>query len=51
MAQEWVEDSAQNKDYLHSSAKYYGTGEQGIFFVTNYMQLENIDLTKANKKV
>jgi hypothetical protein len=33
-------------DYIHSSAKYYITGEQGIYPVTNYMELEDIDLTK-----
>ena len=32
-------------DYLHSSAKYYITGEQGIYEVTNYMELEDVDLT------
>ncbi len=32
-------------DYIHSSAKYYLTGEQGIYAVTNYMELEDIDLT------
>lgn len=35
-------------DYAHSSAKYYITGEQGIYPVTNYMELEDIDLTKSN---
>lgn len=39
------------EDYLHSSAKYYGTGEQGIYSVTNYMQLEDIDLTKGNREM
>lgn len=34
------------EEYLHSSAKYYITGEQGIFPITDYMQLEEIDLTK-----
>ena len=32
-------------DYQHSSAKYYITGEQGIYHVTNFMELEDIDLT------
>jgi hypothetical protein len=32
--------------YLHSFAQYYLTGEQGIFAVTDYMQMEDIDLTK-----
>ena len=33
-------------DYVHSSAKYYITGEQGIYAVTNFMELEDIDLSK-----
>ena len=33
-------------DYMHSSAKFYITGEQGIYPVTNYMALEDIDLTQ-----
>jgi hypothetical protein len=33
-------------DYEHSSAKYYATGEQGVFVVTNCTELEDIDLTK-----
>ena len=32
-------------DYLHSSATYYITGRQGIYPVTHYMELEDIDLT------
>ena len=32
-------------DYPHSSAKFYLTGEQGIYEVTNYIELEDIDLT------
>jgi len=34
-------------DYPHSSAKFYLTGEQGIYSVTNYMELEDIDLTRG----
>ena len=34
-------------EYVHSSAKYYKTGEQGIYLVKNYTELEDIDLTKA----
>jgi REP element-mobilizing transposase RayT len=33
-------------DYPHSSAKYYQTGEQGIYAITSYTYLEDIDLTK-----
>lgn len=32
--------------YLHSSAQFYFTCEQGIYNVTNYKALEEIDLTK-----
>ena len=34
-------------EYVHSSAKYYETGEQGIYSITKYTDLEDIDLTKA----
>jgi REP element-mobilizing transposase RayT len=33
-------------EYIHSSAKYYATGE-GRYKVTSYTELEDIDLTKA----
>ncbi len=33
-------------DYIHCSAKFYNTGEQGIYPVTHFMQLEDVDLTK-----
>ncbi|MDX2047800.1 MAG: hypothetical protein SFU87_13500 [Chitinophagaceae bacterium] len=33
-------------EYQHSSARFYITGEQGIYAVTHYMELEDIDLTK-----
>ncbi|MEO5594477.1 MAG: hypothetical protein ABIR15_13745 [Chitinophagaceae bacterium] len=33
-------------DYIHSSAKFYITGEQGIYPITNYMALDDIDLTQ-----
>ncbi len=32
--------------YIHSSAKYYETGRQAIYAVTNYTELEDVDLTK-----
>ena len=35
-------------DYIHSSAHYYITGEQGIYSVTNYMELEDIDLSRPS---
>ena len=34
-------------EYIHSSAKYYLTGAQGIYAVTKYTELEDIDFTKA----
>lgn len=33
-------------EYAHSSARYYITGEQGNYPVTNYMNLQDIDLNK-----
>jgi REP element-mobilizing transposase RayT len=33
-------------DYKHSSANFYTTGEQGVYVVTNYTELEDVDLTK-----
>jgi hypothetical protein len=32
-------------EYEHSTAKFYITGEQGIYKVKNYLELEDIDLT------
>ena len=32
------------EDYLHSSATYYYTGVQGIYPVTSYMDMQDIDL-------
>lgn len=32
-------------EYMHHLSKYYPTGEQGICLVTNYTELEAIDLT------
>ena len=40
--------ASEEYEYTHSSAKYYQTGEQGVYIVTNYADLEDIDLTKAN---
>ena len=39
------------EDYVHSSAKYYLTGLQGVYPVTDYTDLEDIDLTKPNIQV
>jgi hypothetical protein len=33
------------EDYLHSSAKYYYTGKQGVYSVMTYMELQDVDLT------
>jgi hypothetical protein len=33
-------------DYLHSSAKFYYTGEQGLYPVTHYLALNDIRLSK-----
>ena len=38
-------------DYIHSSAKFYATGEQGFYPVTNFMELNDIDLTNNNRRV
>jgi REP element-mobilizing transposase RayT len=35
-------------EYLHSSAKYYITGEQGIYPVTNVMEMEDVDFINGN---
>jgi len=35
------------EQYVHSSTKYYFTGEQGIYAVTNFMELRHIDLGKS----
>ena len=34
------------EQYEHSSAKYYIEGEHGIYSITNFMELRDIDLTK-----
>lgn len=34
------------EQYMHSSAKFYITGEQGIYPVISYTELADIDLTK-----
>ena len=33
-------------EYTHSSAKFYITGEQGIYPVTNFMEMEDVEFTK-----
>ena len=33
------------EEYIHSSAKYYYTGEQGVYPVITYMELQDIDLS------
>ncbi|HXL55843.1 MAG TPA: hypothetical protein VN958_06290 [Chitinophagaceae bacterium] len=34
------------EQYIHSSAKFYIIGEQGIYSVTSYTELQDIELTK-----
>ncbi|MBK7108493.1 MAG: hypothetical protein KA954_11380 [Chitinophagales bacterium] len=34
------------EEYLHSSAKYYFTGEKGIYPVTHYLEFYDIPLAK-----
>jgi hypothetical protein len=34
--------------YLHSSAPFYLMGERGFYEVTNYKELEDIDLTQPH---
>lgn len=36
----------QPEDYIHSLACFYGSGKQGVYEVTSYTELEDIDLTK-----
>ncbi len=36
-------------DYIHSSAKYYISGEQGVYPVTNYLEMEDEFLNQRNK--
>jgi REP element-mobilizing transposase RayT len=40
----------QPQDYLHSSARYYITGNQGRYEVLNYTELADMDLTKRYKE-
>ncbi len=40
---------AQPEEYIHSSAKYYITGEQGVYEICNYMLLQDVDLTKQGR--
>jgi len=36
-------------EYPHSSAKFYFTGEHGLYKVTSYMELKDVDLTKHDR--
>jgi hypothetical protein len=36
-------------DYIHSSALFYITGEQGVYPVTHYMELDDVDLSAPNE--
>ncbi len=33
-------------EYIHSSAKFYLTGEQGVYPVTNFMEMEEVNFNK-----
>jgi len=37
-------------EYKHSSAKFYFTGAQGLYQVTSYMELKDVDLNKSAMK-
>lgn len=34
-------------EYVYSSAKFYLCNEQGVYQVMNYLELDDIDLTKS----
>ena len=34
-------------EYIHSSARFYLTGVQGIYPVTNFMEMEEVDFNKG----
>ena len=36
----------QSEDYMHSSARFYSKGEQCVYDVTSYTELNDIDLTR-----
>jgi hypothetical protein len=38
--------AASPEEYPHSSAYFYATGIQGIYPVSNYMELKDVDLSK-----
>ncbi len=37
------------EQYVHSSAKFYIENEQGIYAVTSYMELRDINLTNSRR--
>lgn len=43
-----TETSVNPEDYVHSSAQFYLTGKQGVFEVTSFMELSDIDLTSSH---
>ena len=36
-------------EYLHSSAKYYLTGVQGLYEVANFMEMEDVDFKEGRQ--
>lgn len=43
--------ASEPSEYAHSSAKFYLTGEQGMYAVVSYSKLEDIDLTHERTAV
>lgn len=40
----------QAEDYIHSSARFYETGKQGVYPVTSYSTLDDVDLSGELQK-
>jgi REP element-mobilizing transposase RayT len=38
-------------EYKHSSAKYYITGEQGFYAITNFMEMEDITFNDGKQQI
>jgi len=36
-------------EYMHSSAKFYLTGEQGFYLVTNFMEMDDVDFNGSGQ--
>lgn len=44
---ERMQDTTDVTEYVHSLARYYLCSEQGIYSIMNYLELDDIDLTKT----